>query len=165
MDPVRILFDSVIKHVYGEKQMYLNLDVVYEDIYLILCEAHEKLQSMKKKNEYPCFIFTKMNQIRLVCEPLAKIIQNLSPYTCGAYCMLRDDICAACFETYLVEDIIKYNNGKTIITYMSWYYDVKNKLEYSSDIVSPFSDDQYVFTADTYKIYALCIQKNEALGN
>jgi len=40
MDPVRLLFNSIVNAVYGEKQKLLNMDMAYEDVYAELCDAH-----------------------------------------------------------------------------------------------------------------------------
>jgi len=177
MSQVRLLFDSVIEQIYEEKKTCLNLEVVYETLYLDLCGLHENILSMKK-NRYPLTIFKYSSianyyQLDLCENELQEKIDQLKKSVCSylfplGWCVNpRCYIVAALFEIYFAEDILKFNNGKLIITYMSirtrHFYNVTNKYSYVMGEHIP--DNYYVLDVYTQLIFETCIRKNETPNN
>jgi len=174
---VKLFFDSVIRFAYGKRAQFLNLNVLYEDLYEDLLELHKKILSIKKGNNYPLSLFKEDKiyyltygrhdglhncEFKRIIECLTDILsERIWPY--GFHIDPKHDLTAACFETYFVEDFLKHNNQEIIIFHKNnlkyLAYDVKNKIKF---ILLFHPETNYAFDLGQ-KVFDLCIQKHRKL--
>jgi len=190
MDPIRIFFNSLIEHVYGEKKKYLNTDVIFEDLYLELCEAHTQLTSLKTQENYPVSLFDstceesncvlisdeeyhlmtyhmilRNSSLKGIIEHFEEVIVDLIfPGDFSGIEKTNKKIITACFDVYFIEDILKHNNREIIIMCcnVNWAW-VTYDVKKDIEFEGTFEKPENknnIFDVSLSTIYDLCVEKN-----
>jgi len=179
MTSTRLLFDTLIKHVYGEKKNHLNLDVAYEDIYNDIIGSDEELKDIKKNKEYPLNLFMAINfgyQLAYSnSDKLCNVIFQNSvtwftkiigfyffPYGCTNVAKLRTNIIIACLEIYFIEDILKCKDWVILSNQsIDFVYDVKNKTKEPFRYINGRINGRMKLDSQLFEFF---MQKNEQIN-